>query len=76
MRREHDHNDGTLTTLVDGSTSTTSGPTQRTPTVPRRWPAVSSQLGTPGIAVGDDEPDAAVGFELGRVAVQVAWWWT
>ena len=48
----------------------TSGPTQRTPTVPRWWPAVSSQFGTPGIAVGDDEADAAVGLELGRVAVQ------
>ena len=58
-----------FTTRV-GRTSTTSGPTQRTPTVPRRWPAVSSQLGTPGIAVGDHEPHAAVVLELRRVAVQ------
>ena len=31
-----------------GITSATSGPTERTPIVPRAWPAVSSQFGWPG----------------------------
>ena len=58
------------TTRVDGRTSMTSGPTHRTPTVPRRCPAVSSQFGTPGSRWAIDEADAAVGLELRGVAVQ------
>ncbi len=59
-----------MTTRVDGRTSTTSGPTQRTPTVPRSVAGGVEPVGYPRVAVRHHEADAAVGFELGRVAVE------
>ena len=64
------------TTRVDGSTSTTSGPTQRTPTVPRRWPAVSSQFGTPGSRWAITNRTLPSSSSCAEWQLSVDWWCT
>ena len=54
----------------------TSGPTQRTPTVPCRWPAVSSQLGTPGSRWATTNRTLPSGSSWAEWQFSVDWWWT